>query len=70
MSRSISRVPAAGRTHLAFLVFAAVGVFGSACTVKMGGAPPSNYDYSEYETYERPHAESPSYAASAPPGAQ
>ncbi len=68
MTRSIFRgVPAIGRTHLALFVFAAVAVFGSACTVKVGGAPPSNYDYSEFETYERPHAESPQYATASAP---
>lgn len=33
----------------------------SGCTVKVGGAPPTNYDYSEYETYGTTHGESPSY---------
>jgi hypothetical protein len=36
-------------------------VFSSACTLKVGGAPPTNYDLSELETYGRPFAESPSY---------
>lgn len=40
----------------------ALVALGTGCTVKMGGAPPSNYDYSEYERYERPHAVSPTYA--------
>jgi hypothetical protein len=36
-------------------------LFSSACTLKVGGAPPTNYDLSELETYGRAHAESPSY---------
>jgi hypothetical protein len=38
-------------------------VFSSACTWKVGGAPPTNYDFSELQTYGRPYAESPSYEA-------
>lgn len=36
-------------------------LFSSACTVKVGGAAPTNYDLSELEAYGRAHAESPSY---------
>jgi len=50
-----------------FIVVVAI----SGCTVKVGGAPPTNYDYSEYETYGTTHGESPAYdTASRAPVAQ
>jgi hypothetical protein len=44
---------------------ALVATLSSACTWKVGGAPPTNYDFSELETYGKPYAESPSYGADA-----
>ena len=33
----------------------------SGCTVRTGGAAPTNFDYSESEAYDRPHATSPEW---------
>ncbi len=41
----------------------------SGCTLKVGGQAPTNYDYSEYQTYDQPHAASPEWGAGSIAGA-
>ncbi len=46
------------------LALVLVALVASACTFKSSGPPrAANYDYSEYETYDQPHAQPVSWAS-------
>jgi hypothetical protein len=46
------------------LALVLVALVASACTFKSAGPPrAANYDYTEYETYDQPHAQPVSWAS-------
>lgn len=46
------------------LALVLVALVASACTFKSSGPPrAANYDYSEYETYDQPHAQPVSWTS-------
>lgn len=49
--------------------FTVVLAAATGCTMKVGGQAPTNFDYSEYQTYDQPHAASPEWGEASVAGA-